>query len=93
MTTSTPTPTPEATPTPSLTPTPITEDTAVVSTGGSTIWLLRSPGGQNLDLMHDADIVILHSGHANQGGVLWQEISTLSGIRGWLKEEFLVITG
>lgn len=91
--TSTSTPTPEATPTPSLTPTPIAGDTAVVSTGGSTIWLLRSPGGQNLTLMHDADIVILHSGHANQGGTLWREISALSGIRGWIQEEFLVISG
>jgi hypothetical protein len=90
--TTTPTSTPEATPTPSLTPTPISGDTAVVSTGGSTIWLLRSPGGQNLDLMHNADIVILHSGHANQGGILWREISTLSGIRGWLQEEFLIIS-
>jgi hypothetical protein len=93
MLTSTPTPTPEATPTPSLTPTPISGETAVVTTGGGTIWLLRSPGGQNLELLHNADIVILHSGHANQGGILWQEISTLSGFRGWLQEEFLAISG
>lgn len=93
MPTSTPTPTPEATPTPSLTPTPISGETAVLSTRGSTVWLRRSPGGQNLDLVHDADIVILHSGHANQGGVLWREVSTLNGIRGWLQQEFLVISG
>ena len=91
--TPTPTPTPEATPTPSLTPTPIAGETAVLSTGGSTVWLHRSPGGQNLQLMHDADIVILHAGHANQGGILWREISTLTGIRGWLQEEFLIISG
>lgn len=91
--TSTPTPLPEATPTPSLTPTPITGETAVISTGGSTMWLLRSPGGQNLVLMHDGDIVILHPGHANQGGVLWREVSALSGIRGWIREEFLATSG
>lgn len=91
--TGTPTPLPEATPTPSLTPTPIAGETAVITTGGGTIWLLRSPGGQNLTLLHNADIVILRPGHANQGGILWREVSAVSGMIGWIQEEFLAISG
>ncbi len=87
--TSTPTPSPTVTPTPTLTPTPIEGKTAVINTGGSTIWVHRSPGGQNLVLVRGGDIVILQPGHANQGGVLWQEVMTLDGMVGWVQEAFL----
>lgn len=83
------TPTPTVTPTPTLTPTPIRGETAVVNTGGGSIWMRRSPGGQNLVLVNHGDTVILLSGHANQGGILWREVSTVSGVAGWLQEEFL----
>lgn len=83
------TPSPTQTPTPTLTPTPIVGQTAIVSTGGSTVWLHRSPGGQNLVVVSSGDRVIVLSGHANQGGLLWQEISTLDGITGWIEQEFL----
>jgi hypothetical protein len=87
--TSTPPPTPTLTPTPSLTPTPILGETIRVETQGSTVWLRRSPGGQNLVLLHDGDLVLILSGHANQGGIIWSEIRTLEGLAGWLQEEFL----
>jgi hypothetical protein len=74
---------------PTLTPTPISGKTAAVNSGGSTIWIRRSPGGQNLVLVQDNDIVLVLPGHANQGGSLWQEVSTLDGFSGWLLEEFL----
>jgi len=90
--TPTTTPLPTITPTPTLTPTPITGRTAVVDTGGSRIWIRRSPGGQNLVLANDEDIVLILPGHANQGGQMWQEISTLDGVSGWLLEELLVIS-
>jgi hypothetical protein len=83
-------PTPTVTPEPTLTPTPITGETAVVNTQGSTIWLQRSPGGQELLLVKDQDLVILNRGHANQGGILWQEVTAVNGVVGWIPEEFLL---
>ncbi len=90
--TPTSTPLPTETPTPTLTPTPISGPTAVVDTGGSRIWIKRSPGGQNFVLVSDEEIVLILPGHANQGGQLWQEVSTLDGASGWLLEELLVIS-
>jgi hypothetical protein len=84
------TPTPTETPRPTLTPTPITGETAVVDIGGGNVWLHRSPGGQNLLILSSGDIVILMSGRANQGGILWQEVMTVNGIVGWLQESYLV---
>jgi len=86
----TPTLTPTNTPTPSLTPTPIQGETQQISTQGSTLWLKRSPGGQNIALLQDGDIVLVLSGHANQGGIVWREVRTLEGIGGWLPEEYLL---
>ncbi len=90
--TPTSTPLPTETPTPTLTPTPISGRTAVVDASGSRIWIRRSPGGQNLVLVSDEEIVLILPGHANQGGQLWQEVSTLDGVSGWLLEELLAIT-
>jgi hypothetical protein len=87
--TSTPTPTPTQTPTPTLTPTPIVGDTAVVNALGSNIWVRRIPGGQTLFLVSDRETVILLSGRANQGGIIWREISNLNGLTGWIQAEFL----
>lgn len=87
--TATSTESPTVTPTPSLTPTPISGATVVINTGGSTIWLKRSPGGQNLVILHHDDIVILQPRHANQAGQIWQEIRTVNGITGWILDEFL----
>jgi hypothetical protein len=85
------TPSPTNTPVPTLTPTPILSPTAVVDVGGGNIWLLRSPGGQNLVILSSGDLVILLNGRANQGGLLWREVMTVDGIVGWIQEEFLVI--
>ena len=87
--TSTPTATPTVTPTPTLTPTPIEGATAVVDLGGGTVWLRRSPDGQNLTILNNGDTVILLPGHANRGGILWQEVSTVQGDVGWLQADFL----
>jgi hypothetical protein len=87
--TRTATPTATATATPTPTATPIEGETALVSTGGSSVWLKRSPGGQNLTITRHGDILIILSGHANQGGVQWQEVSTVQGEIGWIQVEFL----
>lgn len=86
------TPSPTPTPTPTITPTPIVGETAVVNTGSSTVWIKRAPGGQNLVLVRGGDILILLPSHANRGGVLWREVSTVDGISGWLQESFLSFT-
>lgn len=91
--TETPTPAPTETSFPTLTPTTIAGETAVVSTNGSTLWLKRSPGGQNLVLVRDEDLVLLRASRANQGGILWREVATLSGVIGWLQDEFLIVAG
>ena len=82
-------PTPTVTPTPTMTPTPIFEETAVINTGSSTIWLKRTPGGQDQHLVRGGDIVILLAGHANVGSVFWREVSTVDGAVGWILESYL----
>ncbi len=89
--TPTPSPTATVTPTPTLTPTPIFEETAVINTGTSTLWVKRTPGGRDLTLLKGSDIVVLLPGHANVGGALWREISTVDGTIGWVPESYLAI--
>lgn len=90
--TATLTPTPTVSPTPTLTPTPVSGLTATVDTRGSTLWVRRTPGGAPLVMVQDQDRVLLLPRHANQGGVVWQEISTLDGTVGWVRQEYLVLT-
>ncbi len=87
--TATATPPPTATPTPTITPTPIEGITGTISTNGSTLWVRRSPGGQQLVIVQHDEVVIVENGRANQGGILWREIRTVSGIVGWVQAEFL----
>ncbi|NJN54201.1 MAG: hypothetical protein HC804_05240 [Anaerolineae bacterium] len=82
-------PTATATPTPTITPTPIDGETAVLDLGGSVIWLRRSPGGQNLVVLQDQELVILHTGRANRAGIFWREVATGNGTIGWVEEQFL----
>lgn len=88
--TSTATPLPTDTPTPTVTPTPIAGETATINTGTSTLWVRRSPGGQTLVLVRGDETVILLPGHANQAGILWQQIMTVNGTVGWVQEEFVL---
>jgi hypothetical protein len=85
----TPSPTPTNTPTPTQTPTPIFEETAMINTGSSTVWIKRTPGGQDYVLIRGGDTVILFPGHANIGGSMWREVSTVEGIAGWVLESYL----
>lgn len=88
--TPTATSTPTFTPTPTWTATPITGPTAQVNTAGSNLFIRRYPGSsQTVAIINDGDTVLLLPGRANQGGILWQEVSTLDGIEGWAQYEFL----
>ena len=87
--TATASPTPTLTPTPTVPPTPIFGETAVLNTSGSTIWLRRTPGGANLVLISDGETLILMSGRANRGGASWREVSTVTGVVGWVQQSFL----
>jgi hypothetical protein len=82
-------PTPTTTPTPTHTATPIFEETAMINTGSSTVWIKRTPGGQDFILVRGGDTVILFPGHATLAGVLWREVSTVEGEVGWVLESFL----
>lgn len=88
-----PTPTLEPTEAPTITPSPIPPDqpTATIGVGTSTLWLRRTPGGQNLTLLRSGDTVILLSGHANYSGLLWRQVSTLDGVVGWVQADYLTI--
>jgi hypothetical protein len=72
-----------------MTPTPIFEETAVINTGTSTLYVKRTPGGRDIALLKGGDVVVLLPGHANVGGALWREVSTVDGIYGWVMESFL----
>lgn len=87
--TATATPSPTLTPTPTVTPTPIVGQTAVMNLAGGVMWLQRSPGGQNLLILQDQEVVILQPGRANRGGVAWREIATGNGTIGWVEERYL----
>lgn len=93
-TTSTPTltstPTPTITPTPTLTPTPIEGETAEVNAGSATTWLRRTPGGALLVSIPNRSQVIVLNRHAFQGGIVWQEVSSLDGHIGWIRTEYLI---
>lgn len=89
--TATMTPTSTVTPTPTQTPTPIAGETAVVDTGSSTVWVRRTPGGQNLVLVQGGDLVILLNGRASRASISWQEIRTVAGVVGWLETDYLLL--
>ncbi|MFL7868484.1 MAG: hypothetical protein AB8I58_06620 [Anaerolineales bacterium] len=83
------TPTATSTPTPTMTPTPIFGETALIDTGTSTLYVKRTPGGRDIALLQGGDIVVLLPGHANVGGSLWREVSTVDGTTGWVMESYL----
>ena len=87
--TPTPSPTATVTPTSTMTPTPIFEETAVINTGSSTLWVKRTPGGRDMAILNGGDVVVLLAGHANVGGILWREISAVDGTIGWVSETYL----
>ena len=89
--TPTPSPTATVTPTPTMTPTPIFEETAVINTGSSTLYVKRTPGGRDIAILQGGDIVVLLPGHANVGGALWREVSTVDGTIGWVSEAYLEV--
>jgi hypothetical protein len=90
--TPTPTSTPTTTPTPTVTPTPIEGETAVISTQGNPVSVRRAPGSQQiLAQLQNGTVVVVQSGRANQGGLLWREIRTVEGVLGWVPEEFLAL--
>lgn len=61
----------------------------MINTGSSTLYVKRTPGGQDLALLIGGDVVVLMPGHANVGGVMWQEVSTVDGTIGWVMEDYL----
>lgn len=87
-----PTATPTLTPSPTPTPTPIAGPTARIGDNTSTLPVRRLPGLDEpvLAVLVRGEIVLLLSGHAFHTGDVWREISTVTGIIGWVPDEFLV---
>jgi hypothetical protein len=84
-----PTATPTLTPSPTPTPTPIIGPTARVNEETSTLPVRQLPGGPVVAGLVRGDTVLLLSGHAFHTGEVWQEVSTLQGIIGWVPQRFL----
>lgn len=84
--------TPTATSTPPPTPTPVMlgEETAVIDTGGNTLWLRRTPGGRTLILLQNGEIILLSAGRASFNGELWREVRTIDGTLGWVQAAFVL---
>jgi hypothetical protein len=87
--TATPTATPTQTPSPTPSPTPIIGPSALINDNTSTLSIRRTPGGEPLVQVVRGDTVLLLSGHAFYGGALWREVATVSGVAGWVQEQFL----
>lgn len=85
----TPSATPTVTPTPTITPTPILGITAQVETLSSTLWVRRTPGGAQFELVLNGDTLVVEESRVSVGGVLWQQVRTLNGNLGWVQAEFL----
>lgn len=83
------TPRPTATPTATPTPTPIAGPTALINDNTSTLSIRRAPGGEPLVQVIRGDTVLLLPGRAFYGGALWREVSTVTGVVGWVQEQFL----
>ena len=83
------TPTPTPTPLPTLEPTPIEQAIAIVNTGGSTLWIRRTPGGTNILLLQNQDTVIVKEGNASHEGRVWKEVMSVDGVIGWVPKEYL----
>jgi len=84
-----PTATPTVTPSPTPTPTPILGPTARVGDNTSTLPVRQLPGGAVLVVLVRGDTLLPLSGHAFHTGEVWREISTVSGVIGWVPERFL----
>jgi hypothetical protein len=92
-----PTQTPTATPDPDLptaTPTPIVCRAIVQGTGGSGLNLRSEPGGAEVELLQEQDIVNLIAGATpvESGGTTWVQVRTaITRTEGWVSLDFLLI--
>jgi hypothetical protein len=92
-----PTPTPTTTPDPDLptpTVTPVVCRAIVQGTGGSGLNLRSEPGGAEVELLQEQDILNLVAGSApvQSGGTTWVHVRTaITRTEGWVSLEFLLI--
>jgi hypothetical protein len=100
------TPTPEVeqfpplateTPTPDLsfptaTPTRPVCRAVVEGTFGNGLTLRDTPGGQQVSILAEADLVtVVDQGPTEANGILWREVRSLFGDEGWVAEQFLTM--
>lgn len=88
-----PTTTPTATSTLTPTPTATSVPTAYVNSPNG-LYLREAPGGtQQVELIPHQAAVILLPGLVTVDGLVWQEVQTFAGNRGWVAAEFLIYPG
>ncbi len=90
-----PTAAPTATPDlsiPTPTSTPVLRRGVVEGTGGSGAYLRETPGGVELEILPDGDIVTLLDEPPQQAnGFTWLKVRTVIGTEGWVAEDFLIV--
>jgi hypothetical protein len=84
-----PTPLPTAEPTAVPTETPLPYDAVVSVIGG--LNLRDAPNGNLIVRLDDGQQVNLLAGREAAGAYMWQQITTLDGVSGWVVEDFLVL--
>lgn len=76
---------------PTITPTPILRRGVIEGTGGSGAYLRETPGGVELEILPDGDIVTLLDEPPQQAnGFTWLKVRTVVGTEGWVAEDFLI---
>lgn len=90
-----PTAAPTATPdlsVPTPTNTPVLRRGVVEGTGGSGAYLRETPGGLELEILPDGDIVTLLDEPPQQAnGFTWVKVRTVIGSEGWVAADFLIV--
>ena len=90
-----PTPTPSSTPDPNVptpTSTPVICRAIVDGTAGSGLTLRETPGGVEMAILADGNILTLLEDEPQEAGnFIWRKVRTVSREEGWVVEEFLKI--
>ena len=73
-------------------PPPVVE-TAVVSSGVG-VWLRANPSttGEQLEWLLDGTVLTLLAGQETADSIVWQQVETVTGVAGWVAQEFILLS-
>lgn len=77
---------------PTITPTPVLVRAIVEGTGGSGVYLRDTPGGTEIEILPEGDILTIIDEPTQQlGGFVWVKVRLVTGTEGWVVQDFLKI--